>query len=294
VKKESSTSTTISFSNNNSTGTTTLEIKSVKKEKTWDSETKKSKNKEFKGDEAKDVKNDENAKSIASGKTTNSSSKEDGKPSKQSNSKYKIPKEKQRRRDVSSSPASVVSGSLTPGGLNGTQTNGSTGSLHERLVPNAMDDEHVSVSSPASSSSIAQYDNGRGTARRRNSSDDESERSFASGSYRDTARNRDKSSRNRSSEVNSKPKRDTESIVNNKNKKDKDGDNFDYRSDKAYLSELISLQTKISQLKDRNILQKVVDEIEASAAYQLTDSTFDFDIMKLDRQTIGKLIKIVK
>lgn len=47
VKKENFTSTTISFSNNNNTGTTTLEIKSVKKEKTWDSESKKSKSREF-------------------------------------------------------------------------------------------------------------------------------------------------------------------------------------------------------------------------------------------------------
>ncbi|KAI1296899.1 Protein ENL [Halotydeus destructor] len=63
----------------------------------------------------------------------------------------------------------------------------------------------------------------------------------------------------------------------------------DVQFEKTYLKELIELQRKICQLNDRIILQQIVDEIESSASYQLTDTTFEFDLMKLDRATVSKL-----
>lgn len=191
VKKESSTSTTISISNNNSTGTTTLEIKSVKKEKTWDSEVKKSKNKEHKSEDIKSSKESSMSSNSSSNKNNSkvklkdelkskSSSAGGGDKSSSSNSNnsggggggkfLKVPKEKIHtpvsQREVSCSPASILSGSLTPGGgghysLGAGGPYGPSSSVHHVPYASMMGDMEQPLSpmsSPVSSPGSLHFD----------------------------------------------------------------------------------------------------------------------------------------
>lgn len=123
---------------------------------------------------------------------------------------------------------------------------------------------------------------------RKNSSDDQSERSFASTSGR-TSEKGD----GRSSAADNNNNSNSTSSSSKRLKKSHD----DTKSDKEH-AELYSLKSKLSRLKDRSLIQKVVDEIASSSSYnngsvQITDTSFDFDLMKLDAATVSKLRRIV-
>ncbi|XP_071795335.1 uncharacterized protein [Asterias amurensis] len=63
----------------------------------------------------------------------------------------------------------------------------------------------------------------------------------------------------------------------------------DSKFPKSYLSDLISLHQKLSSLQNRDQLQRVVDLIEETGLFQVTDATFDFDLCSLDQTTLTKL-----
>lgn len=60
-------------------------------------------------------------------------------------------------------------------------------------------------------------------------------------------------------------------------------------TDKTYIAQLKALQQKIMTLQDNDELQQVVDMIAATGCYEITRSTFDFDLCALDRTTVQRL-----
>ncbi|GAB6021320.1 myeloid lymphoid or mixed-lineage leukemia (trithorax, ) [Chamberlinius hualienensis] len=56
-----------------------------------------------------------------------------------------------------------------------------------------------------------------------------------------------------------------------------------------YITELQDLQRRIMLLKDRKHLQQIVNVIEETGRYQVTSTTFDFDLCLLDKRTVKKL-----
>ncbi|XP_037956820.1 protein AF-9 [Teleopsis dalmanni] len=56
-----------------------------------------------------------------------------------------------------------------------------------------------------------------------------------------------------------------------------------------YLNELQELHQKIMTLQDNEELQQVVEMIAATGCYEITAKTFDFDLCKLDRNTVQRL-----
>jgi len=50
--------------------------------------------------------------------------------------------------------------------------------------------------------------------------------------------------------------------------------------------ELKELHTKIMEIKDSNVLQGIVDIVEASELYEISSTTFDFDLCKLDGEMV--------
>ncbi|RWS09783.1 protein AF-9-like protein [Dinothrombium tinctorium] len=275
VKKESSTSTTISISNNNNTGTTTLEIKSVKKEKTWDSEVKKSKNKEHKNDEIK-------SKESVSKESSKTKSKEDIKSPKMLNNKFlKVPKEKLHtpvsQREVSSSPASILSGSLTPGGATYLGAPSSVSSVNGPITSMINEMEQESLSPLSSGDPISPINFVHSSE---DSSDNEQNHSSLH-------RNREASKARESLQQNE---------INERRNAQRTGErdmqlttDMQPMFDPAYINELVMLQKRLNDLTDRDILQRVVDTVEESGLYHITSTRFDFDLMKLDRSTVSKL-----
>ncbi|XP_053208615.1 myb-like protein X isoform X3 [Panonychus citri] len=432
VKKELSTSTTISLTNNENTGTTTLEIKSVKKEKTWDSEMKKSRSKEHKSDEVKssreNVSKDVNKVQVRDKEMLKEKEKEqpvlekkDKEKSKEKSSKNrdkdrdrdqkdkekekkrnkekdaihddlfsskepviskyaKIPKEKylganlnvnsnnhlsghvNSLRETSSSPASIVSGSLTPGGGAFIGAPSSVSSLNGPITTlmAEMDQESLPVS-PLSSSCDPHSPLTFGSKDKITSSDDEN--SNPPIDHRSTNHSRDSNgSKNNSINNNNNnslninkcssihgnnnkrkqdntvrdepppPMRNIHSMERNKNirenpssgnnnsgnKKRKEIDsshhakqmdpmddpmenqvsprqaNNNSRSqpssyDYDYISQLKILHRKINDLRDRDVLQRIVDIIEETGLFNMTNAAFDFDLMQLDRNTVRKI-----
>ena len=55
-----------------------------------------------------------------------------------------------------------------------------------------------------------------------------------------------------------------------------------------YLSQLVELQQKIGNLNDKEI-QRIVDVVKSSGAYQISNTTFDFDLCALDSGTIRRI-----
>lgn len=56
-----------------------------------------------------------------------------------------------------------------------------------------------------------------------------------------------------------------------------------------YLDELKDLKHKITTLKNNDHLQHVVRLIAATGCYEITKSTFDFDLVQLDKSTVQRL-----
>ena len=57
---------------------------------------------------------------------------------------------------------------------------------------------------------------------------------------------------------------------------------------------LKKLHKQLNAINDAGILQEIVNVIEQTGIYQLTPSTFDFDLCKLDESTLSKLSKLVE
>ncbi|XP_037537553.1 protein AF-9 [Nematolebias whitei] len=70
------------------------------------------------------------------------------------------------------------------------------------------------------------------------------------------------------------------------NKQDKN-ENMD--CDKAYLDELVELHKRLMTLREGHILQQIVNLIEETGHFHITNTTFDFDLCSLDRSTVRKL-----
>jgi len=56
-----------------------------------------------------------------------------------------------------------------------------------------------------------------------------------------------------------------------------------------YISVLLDLQKRLMSVADDDILEKLTTMIEETGKYSITDETFDFDLCRLDIQTVNKL-----
>ncbi|TWW63700.1 Protein AF-9 ALL1-fused gene from chromosome 9 protein [Takifugu flavidus] len=70
------------------------------------------------------------------------------------------------------------------------------------------------------------------------------------------------------------------------NKQDK---NRNLDCDKAYLEELVELHKRLMTLREGHVLQQIVNLIEETGHFHITNTTFDFDLCSLDRGTVRKL-----
>ncbi|KAM9386288.1 protein ENL isoform 2-T2 [Pholidichthys leucotaenia] len=59
--------------------------------------------------------------------------------------------------------------------------------------------------------------------------------------------------------------------------------------DKAYTEELVDLHRRLMALRERNVLQQIVNLIEETGHFNVTNTTFDFDLFSLDESTVRKL-----
>ncbi|KAM8898857.1 protein AF-9 isoform 2-T2 [Spinachia spinachia] len=59
--------------------------------------------------------------------------------------------------------------------------------------------------------------------------------------------------------------------------------------DKAYLDELVELHKRLMTLREGHVLQQIVNLIEETGHFHITNTTFDFDLCSLDRSTVKKL-----
>uniref|UniRef100_A0A8C3B3C5 MLLT3 super elongation complex subunit n=1 Tax=Cyclopterus lumpus TaxID=8103 RepID=A0A8C3B3C5_CYCLU len=57
----------------------------------------------------------------------------------------------------------------------------------------------------------------------------------------------------------------------------------------AYLDELVELHKRLMTLREGHILQQIVNLIEETGHFHITNTTFDFDLCSLDRSTVRKL-----
>ncbi|XP_077597793.1 protein AF-9 [Stigmatopora nigra] len=78
----------------------------------------------------------------------------------------------------------------------------------------------------------------------------------------------------------------TTSNPTSNNKQDR---NKNLDCDKAYLDELVELHKRLMTLREGHILQQIVNLIEETGHFHITNTTFDFDLCSLDRSTVRKL-----
>ncbi|KAI1891618.1 hypothetical protein AGOR_G00145640 [Albula goreensis] len=58
---------------------------------------------------------------------------------------------------------------------------------------------------------------------------------------------------------------------------------------RAYTEELVDLHRRLMALRERNVLQQIVNLIEETGHFNVTNTTFDFDLFSLDESTVRKL-----
>ncbi|XP_056319743.1 protein ENL isoform X2 [Danio aesculapii] len=58
---------------------------------------------------------------------------------------------------------------------------------------------------------------------------------------------------------------------------------------RAYTDELVELHRRLMALRERNVLQQIVNLIEETGHFNVTNTTFDFDLFSLDESTVRKL-----
>ncbi|XP_029382255.1 protein AF-9 isoform X2 [Echeneis naucrates] len=77
--------------------------------------------------------------------------------------------------------------------------------------------------------------------------------------------------------------------VKSPTKPSKQDKNKNLDCDKAYLDELVELHKRLMTLREGHILQQIVNLIEETGHFHITNTTFDFDLCSLDRSTVRKL-----
>ncbi|XP_044040700.1 protein AF-9 isoform X2 [Siniperca chuatsi] len=77
--------------------------------------------------------------------------------------------------------------------------------------------------------------------------------------------------------------------VKSPSKQSKQDKNKSLDCDKAYLDELVELHKRLMTLREGHILQQIVNLIEETGHFHITNTTFDFDLCSLDRSTVRKL-----
>ncbi|XP_031155641.1 protein AF-9 isoform X2 [Sander lucioperca] len=77
--------------------------------------------------------------------------------------------------------------------------------------------------------------------------------------------------------------------VKSPSKQSKQDKNRNIDCDKAYLDELVELHKRLMTLREGHILQQIVNLIEETGHFHITNTTFDFDLCSLDRSTVRKL-----
>uniref|UniRef100_A0A6I8QYD7 Myeloid/lymphoid or mixed-lineage leukemia; translocated to, 3 n=1 Tax=Xenopus tropicalis TaxID=8364 RepID=A0A6I8QYD7_XENTR len=60
-------------------------------------------------------------------------------------------------------------------------------------------------------------------------------------------------------------------------------------NNQAYLDELVELHRRLMTLRERHVLQQIVNLIEETGHFHITNTTFDFDLCSLDKTTVRKL-----
>ncbi|XP_060799559.1 protein ENL-like [Neoarius graeffei] len=61
------------------------------------------------------------------------------------------------------------------------------------------------------------------------------------------------------------------------------------KGDKSYTEELVDLHRRLMALRERNVLQQIVNLIEKTGHFNVTKTTFDFDLFSLDESTVRRL-----
>ena len=59
--------------------------------------------------------------------------------------------------------------------------------------------------------------------------------------------------------------------------------------EKKYSQELLEIYNKLNSIEDSDVLQKIVDIVEDTGTFEITPSTFDFDLCRLDSNTINTI-----
>lgn len=77
--------------------------------------------------------------------------------------------------------------------------------------------------------------------------------------------------------------------VKSPNKQSRQDKSKNLECDKAYLDELVELHKRLMTLREGHILQQIVNLIEETGHFHITNTTFDFDLCSLDRSTVRKL-----
>lgn len=77
--------------------------------------------------------------------------------------------------------------------------------------------------------------------------------------------------------------------VKSPNKQNRQDKSKNLECDKAYLDELVELHKRLMTLREGHILQQIVNLIEETGHFHITNTTFDFDLCSLDRSTVRKL-----
>ncbi|XP_054160936.1 protein AF-9-like isoform X1 [Oppia nitens] len=346
-KKESSTSTKISFSDNNTN--TTIEIKSIKKEKTWD----KSRSKEFKSAKDKPTVISSNNNNISTNNTSagsllnSSKSKIKSEPnsiksSKVNGNKYtKASKDKYgsynnniNNRERSSSPSSSSlkspinerdnqrtaafesndsmsppsSDNTSPIGIIPIRPNRKPESNHNnRLLSlnslDSSDDDAITKSlntSTTTSKSSKPYTNSKNESKEFDKTTNSNKRLETTTQQQQQQHNSQLQSslKRKKSEFQSKEQQQpNKRLLDNNLSSIAKSDRLlttvalsspDY-DDSVRLNDLMDVQKRINESTNSDLLQKIVDIIEESGSFSLTDSTFDFDLMRLDDKTVRKL-----
>ena len=321
VKKEATTSTTISFSNNNSTGTTTLEIKSVKNVK------------------MSEVKKENASPTPTNGSTvgpTSTPNTNEEKPSESKSNKFaKSSANKQRLSEESpiSSPAPSLlcfsKGSdandrsvPTSNGVRST-TGGAVKIVdnYERIMADMRKNRELSPLSSDAGSEINfgsmkrkedsfnlseededeenEEDNGvrkrltngkidsfdYETMRRKMAVDDSDVEVGERLSLFDGNKYKKKLKKDSSSLLSGSTPIDNTTVTNTNNTTPAST----VLADLTYVNELILLQKQLSELQDADLLQQIVNIIEVSGIFELTSTTVDFDLMQLDRSTVKRI-----
>ncbi|KAG7235464.1 hypothetical protein INR49_002695 [Caranx melampygus] len=78
--------------------------------------------------------------------------------------------------------------------------------------------------------------------------------------------------------------------VKSPTKQSKQDKNKNMDCDKAYLDELVELHKRLMTLREGHILQQIVNLIEETGHFHITNTTFDFDLCSLDRTSVWSIL----